>query len=292
MIGHDTVARMGIFEETAKLLGGVLRGHEPLVGGVSARVTALDLALPDGGARRVVIREPGAAEWKGPGRQTARREFDLLGHLHGAGLPVPRPLLVGEDGEQPFFVMEFVEGTRDLPPNGPARMAELLACVHALPLEHAPALPEREDPIAGLLEFLGPDRAQLRARLAERTVELTPRRTFLHGDFWPGNVLWRDGEVVALLDWEDAAVGDPLSDVACCRLELRYVVGASGVDVFTRRYAERSQRNLGELPIWDAYVAAAALSSMGQWGLSAEREAHMRREAEIFLGEAFRALMM
>ncbi|MCS6800130.1 MAG: hypothetical protein NZ898_16690, partial [Myxococcota bacterium] len=59
-----------------------------------------------------------------------------------------------------------------------------------------------------------------------------------------------------------------------------------------RRYAERSQCNLGELPIWDAYVAAAALSSMGQWGLSAEREAHMRREAEIFLGEAFRALMM
>src|SRR5690606_40326711 len=96
---------MGIFEETAKLLGGVLRGHEPLVGGVSARVTALDLALPDGGARRVVIREPGPAEWKGPGRQPARREFVLLGHLPGAGLPVPRPLLFGGDGERRFSVI-------------------------------------------------------------------------------------------------------------------------------------------------------------------------------------------
>jgi aminoglycoside phosphotransferase (APT) family kinase protein len=36
----------------------------------------------------------------------------------------------------------------------------------------------------------------------------------LHGDFWPGNALWRDGALVAILDWEDAAIGDPLADVA------------------------------------------------------------------------------
>lgn len=277
---------MGIFEQTAALLGGALLGHEPLVGGVSARVTALDLATPEGTRLRVVVREPGVAEWKGPGRQTARREFDLLGHLHRAGLPVPRPLLIAEDGQQPFFVMEFVEGTRDLPARGPESMAHALADIHAFPLEEVPPLPEREDPIAGLPEFLGPDRAELRERLAAHPIVLRPRRTLLHGDYWPGNVLWLHGEVVALLDWEDAALGDPLSDVACCRLELRYVVGALGADRFTREYARRSRRDLQELPVWDAYVAAAALASMGQWGLPAEREARMRREAEASLTEA------
>ena len=85
-------------------------------------------------------------------------------------------------------------------------------------------------------------------------------------------------------------MGDPLSDVACCRLELRYLRGASGSEAFTRAYAESTSRDVGELPIWDAYVSAAALSSMSQWGLPAEREAHMRREAEAFLGEAIRKL--
>jgi aminoglycoside phosphotransferase (APT) family kinase protein len=282
---------MEILDDVARLLGGARVGHEPLVGGVSARVTAVDLVMPDGGPRRVVVREPGAAAWKGSGQETARREFELLHHLHRAGLPVPRPLLVEEQRAKPFFVMEFVEGTRDLPAQGPERMADVLARVHALALESTPALPEREDPIASLPEFLGADRAELRARVAERAIALTPRRTLLHGDFWPGNVLWRNGEVVALLDWEDAAVGDPLSDVACCRLELRYVAGASGADAFTQAYGQRTQRALEELPVWDAYVAAAALASMGQWGLPAERVAHMRREAEASLTEACTAMM-
>lgn len=282
---------MGIFEDVSRLLGGKLVGTEPLVGGVSSRVTAVDLAMPDGGTRRVVVREPGVAEWKRSGQQTARREFEVLEHLHRAGLPAPLPLLLEDQREQPFFVMEFVEGDPVLPPNGAELMAHVLARIHAVPLESTPPLPEREDPIAGLPDLLGPDRAELRARLAERAIVLTPRRAFLHGDFWPGNVLWRNGEVVALLDWEDAAVGDPLSDVACCRLELRYIVGASGVGAFTRAYAQRSQHAVMELPVWDAYVAAAALASMAQWGLPAEREAHMRREAEASLAEASRALM-
>lgn len=277
---------MSLFEDVARRLGGTLTGHAPLVGGVSARVTAVDIALPDGTTDRVVVREPAAALRKGHGSQSARREFDLLGYLFGAGLPVPRPMMLDERPPQPFFVMELVEGTRDLPADGAEQMADMLARVHALAPDDAPPLPDREDPVASLPELLGPDHEALRARLAERPFVLTPRRTLLHGDFWPGNVLWRDAAIVALLDWEDAAVGDPLSDVACCRLELRYVLGTTGAAAFTRRYEQRAQRSLDELAIWDAYVAAAALVSMGQWGLPAQREALMRREAEAALAQA------
>ncbi len=30
----------------------------------------------------------------------------------------------------------------------------------------------------------------------------------LHGDFWPGNTLWRNGSLLAVIDWEQPAAGD------------------------------------------------------------------------------------
>ena len=63
-----------------------------------------------------------------------------------------------------------------------------------------------------------------------------PRRNLpalLHGDYWPGNVLWEDGRLAAIIDWEDASVGDPLVDVSNARLEILWVFGPS-VEEFTR----------------------------------------------------------
>lgn len=40
----------------------------------------------------------------------------------------------------------------------------------------------------------------------------TNRRVLVHGDFKPGNILVRNGEVAALLDWETAHLGSPLED--------------------------------------------------------------------------------
>ena len=278
-------------EDIAHRLGGTLAGHQPLSGGVSARVTRIEVAMPDGTVRRVVVREPGSVAWKTSGL-TADRELALLAHVLDTGLPVPRPLFLDEHSPPSFFVMEHVEGTRDLPPDGPERLADLLARVHAAPPPEALGLPDREDPITSIGAFLGPPHGALRSHLAEGSITLTPRRTLLHGDYWPGNVLWREGKIVALLDWEDAALGDPLSDVTCGRLELRYILGSTGADSFTRAYARRSQRPLDELAVWDAYVAAAALASMAQWGLPAQLEARMRAEAEASLAEAASRLLI
>jgi len=35
-----------------------------------------------------------------------------------------------------------------------------------------------------------------------------------HGDFHPGNLLAKDGEVTAILDWSTCRIGDPVMDVA------------------------------------------------------------------------------
>ena len=58
----------------------------------------------------------------------------------------------------------------------------------------------------------------------------------LHGDFWPGNILWRYGQLVAVIDWEDAALGDPLADVANSRLEILWAFGIDAMQSFTHYY--------------------------------------------------------
>jgi len=35
-----------------------------------------------------------------------------------------------------------------------------------------------------------------------------------HNDIGPGNIIWRGGEPVALIDWDFAGPGDPLDDAS------------------------------------------------------------------------------
>ena len=75
---------------------------------------------------------------------------------------------------------------------------------------------------------------EVAARLASGDVEQDlNRRVVLHGDYWPGNVLWQDGRLVAVIDWEDASLGDPLADLATARVELLCRYGDDAMERFT-----------------------------------------------------------
>jgi hypothetical protein len=65
-----------------------------LRGGISAHVEALELALPNGTTRRVVVRRSGCSQWKALARDVTSVEFQLLSVLGAAGLAVPTPLFV------------------------------------------------------------------------------------------------------------------------------------------------------------------------------------------------------
>jgi hypothetical protein len=75
-------------------------------------------------------------------------------------------------------------------------------------------------------------------------------------------------------------------DVALTRLELRYVLGPEGSENFTEAYGARAPVDLQRLALWDCYVASAALTYMGGWGLPEAEVTHMRREATAFVHEA------
>lgn len=255
--------------------GRVLRAW-PLTGGVSASVVALELLRGDGVCERVVVRRREVHDWKPGEAGGVAREHDLLARLFELGLPVARPRLLAGD----TLVLDHVEGTTAAPADAAGPMAEVLARIHATELTNFPALPMRVDPVAELLEWL-PATPGLEDALRARGAFGGAAR-LLHGDFWPGNLVWRRGEIAAVLDWEDAAVGDPLSDLACARVELACAAGEAAARDFTDRYVRRTDVDAERLPVWDLYVATAALASMDRWGLPAEVLARRREVSEGF----------
>jgi aminoglycoside phosphotransferase (APT) family kinase protein len=287
--------------------GGRLVGVRALTGGVSADVFAFDIARPGGGARRVVVRRHRAVELKGHGPGVTVKEFHLLAALHRAGLAVPEPLVHVDSGAptSAYLVMEWIDGSPELLPadvaGGLDQMAGFLVDLHALDPStlHVPGLDPIEDPLAAIAPYLPPtDRGRAVAALvaAASAVEVHPARcVVLHGDYWPGNVLWRDGRLASVIDWEDAVLGDPLADLATARVELLCQYGERAMERFTARYHALHEARIGPLrldalPRWEVYVSAAALATMGGWGLEPGEEARRRAHTERFFDAAARRL--
>lgn len=268
-----------------------------LTGGVSADVYRLDLKLNDGSTTSLVLRAHGASH----SGHSAELEYQLLQALYKSNISVPKPLLVDVSGSliaDPFLVIEFIEGTSTVPAAQEGQyielMADTLAAIHALPIADLPTLPMRNDPLPEVFDYLpkGYEWEDLLAHLRSLSdTEYLELPKLLHGDYWPENLLWRDDSIASILDWEDAAVGDPLSDVACCVLELRYKFGQESMQRFTEAYAKHRVIDLDRLALWQVYVAAAAQQFMAEWGLDPELEAHMRTEALTSIKEAGDTLM-
>ncbi|MEM5518557.1 phosphotransferase [Henriciella sp. AS95] len=265
-------------------------------GGVSADVYKLQLSAEGAPARDLVLRIHGQTH----GGHPAGLEFQLLQFAYDAGLPVQTPVLVDTSCTHlpaPYLIVSYVDGTTEISEGNLDEtlgvMARVMFALHATSTKALPDLPERTDPIPDLIGFLPSTeenqafRAWLEAlKSAPYAGALVP----LHGDFWPGNLVWQGDCLAAILDWEDAAIGDPLSDVACTCLELRYLFGGAVMQRFADAYRAHAPIDPERLTLWLAYVSAAALRYMGDWRLAPDREAHMRKEALATLKEARTAL--
>lgn len=265
---------------------------EKLTGGVAAEVYRLELSTSDGSIRQVVLRVHGADY---PGH-SAKLEFELLNALHLSGLPVPKPIAVDANLriiQHPYVLMDFIEGSSQIPKNKAetfiGKIASVMAEIHTTDISSLPELPRRIDPLPELFDFLSHDDAaqDLQSKLGQlKSTAFKGSNALLHGDLWPENLIWRASEIAAILDWEDAAIGDPMSDVACTALELRYLYGVWGMNQFKQAYSTLANIDPYRFTLWQAYVAAGALRYMGEWGLEPKREAHMRKTALTSLAEA------
>lgn len=282
----------------------LLRAWE-LKGGVSAQVTALEVQLPDGTTRKLIVRQHGEADLRANPR-VAADEFRLLRILQSAGLATPAPCHFDESGEilaTPYVVVEYIEGEPEFAPDDLRglilQLATHLSRIHDLNPSNQDLsfLPEQEQRVAARLGTRATVRAEssdeARIREALEAVWPLPQRNgsvLLHGDYWPGNVLWRDGQLVAVIDWEDAGLGDPLADVANARLELLWAFGSDAMRRFTHQYRSMRAVDLTNLPYWDLCAAVSAASKLSEWGVDEVTESRMRVELRWFVSQAIETL--
>lgn len=277
---------------------GRLRRVWRLEGGVSAQMTALEVALPDGTIHEMVVRLHGDVD-RAQQPNAAAAEFRLLQILYSLGLAVPAPYTLDLSGEifpVPYLIIEYIEGRPEFAPADlPGyllQFATYLSRLHqvdltAVDLSFLPRQGITEPPVH-LDESL--DEGRVRAALGSigPLVSLN-EPALLHGDFWPGNVLWREGRIAAVIDWEDAAVGDPLADVANSRLEILWAFGRQAMARFTANYRSLAPEvDFTHLAYWDLCAALRPAGKLGGWGLDEATEQTMRQAHGWFVDQALK----
>src|SRR5262245_3049400 len=267
--------------------------HASLISGGSSNLT---YSIGDG-THEWVLRRPPLGHVL-PTAHDMKREHTVLAALRDTDVPVPRTLAFCSDeavNDAPFYVMEKVEGDilrtpaemAALSPDDARRCSEelidVMVAIHAVDYR-----------AAGLDEFGHPDgylERQVRrwgeqwerskgreipaieelARRLRAALPESPPPTIVHGDYRLDNTMLAPGDagrIVAVLDWEMATLGDPLTDMG---LFLVYwgrdqgnLAGSSAVnteagflsrDQVVARYAERSGRDVSQLDFYEMLAA-------------------------------------
>jgi aminoglycoside phosphotransferase (APT) family kinase protein len=294
----------------------------PISGGRSNLTYALDW-----GENRWVLRRPPAGPLP-PSAHDVLRECPPLSALEGTAVPVPRlvavcrtPSVIGA----PFYVMERRPGiviTRELTAglDDPAacrrlgeRLVDTLAELHSLDVRRI-GLASLGRPAGFIHRQLVRRRVQLdsimeRCRVVPELIAVhewlvanepaeSGEHTIVHGDFGFHNVLvgFDPPEITAVLDWELATLGDPLSDLGWLSAQWRdpgevAYAGSQRFDVTQRpgflrraemieRYETRTGRRVRrDLPFYEALaiwrVAIALEGSYAGWRAGARADADL-----------------
>jgi aminoglycoside phosphotransferase (APT) family kinase protein len=258
---------------------------EAMVGGGSCDI----FGVQRGGDRWVLRRAPRHAS--SATAHDVLREFRILDAIKDEAVPIARPVLACDDPDvfgAPFYVMARIDGVpvrADIPSAWTAnpqeqsqaldQLFDALVAIHAVDwrqrglgdLAHSgPYLARQVDRWMSQLDSYDsrplPSAARVATWLDEhRPVDQVP--TLAHGDYKLDNVLFAPHappQLLAVVDWEMASIGDPLIDVAWAMIfhpgpEGTIPLGVSTSPGFDRsqlptrssliaRYAERSGRDV------------------------------------------------
>ncbi len=268
-----------------------------LKGGVSAQVTAIKFERANGKIETVVIRQHGAVDLA-HNPHIATDEFKLLNILHTGGIKVPLPYFADESCEilpSPYIVIVFIEGETVFAPSDISsyvtQAADQLSRLHRTYWAGINFLTTPDystwfrDRPAKLDDSIG--EGQIRDVLEAGWGSITNNpMTLLHGDYWPGNLLWKDEQLVAVIDWEDAAHGDPLQDLAKARLELLWALGDDAMHQFTNTYLQLTTLDSRSLPYWDLCAALRPAFKLSAWVDDAAEQQIMRDKLRTFAVQA------
>ncbi|MGD9029595.1 MAG: phosphotransferase [Anaerolineae bacterium] len=269
------------------LLHEIAPGSEPLTvetlpGSYSNFTHVVDARSRDGASFRIVVRRYQVFGSYDRGEK-ARREFKAFELVRQHGIPAPEPLYLDEAGAVlgiPGIVTTYVPGSQVESPSDPTSwaraLAAMLARIHAVPCDAAARqfLLDANSEASWFLRSATvpdymrahPDGEAVWAAARDLWPSLHPvRPTLVHIDYWPGNILWHRGQIAAVVDWEEAAYGDPGIDVAYCRMEMILSGMAHVADEFLRAYERERGQPVANRAFWELAAAARPMFSPEGW---------------------------
>jgi aminoglycoside phosphotransferase (APT) family kinase protein len=289
---------MALLEKIAP--GSTLVCVELLPGSFSNHTHVVEASLPNGELLICVVRRYQIFGDYDRGEK-ARREFKAFELMNRSGIPSPEPLLLDDTGKLlgvPGIVTRLVEG--ELLLEAPAdplpwarKLAVMLARIHAIPCDEE-AFGFLLDANAEASWFLKaeaapkymqdfPGGAELWAMLKDLYSSL--RRVapaLVHIDYWSGNILWQEEEISAVLDWEEAACGDPIIDVAYARMNMFLMGLPEAAEEFLRVYEAKSGHKAENLGLWELAAAVRPMVDPAEWQV--DREPGRKRLLEFIEG--------
>ena len=267
---------------------------EPMVGGGSCDV----YAVTRGAARWVLRQAP-------PHRSSATahdvlREHRFLDAIKDQPVRIARPILACDDPEVfggPFYVMARVDGVpvrgsipgswtacSEEQPRALEELVDALAAIHAVDWDacglgafahSGPYLERQIGRWLSQLESYGGRRLPAAEHVGSWLADMLPPdqpAALAHGDYKLDNVLFAESappELLAVVDWEMASIGDPLVDLAWAMIfhpgaEGTMPLGVASAPAFERdrlpgaaelvaRYGTRSSRDVSRIDWYDVF---------------------------------------
>lgn len=272
--------------------GSTMLDTRPLSNADAQKMTAVELQRASGERETLVIRRHTP--------ERIAREARLLNLLRDTALPVSEV----HQAETTYMIQHFLPGeSRFSPANVTAcvqTMAQTLAQIHQtslppdaitfLPDMHATCQQQIQNRPAALQSSMG--EPQIRNTLERDWHTLTHHPPgLLHGDFWPGNVLWQGEYISGVVDWEDAAFGDPLADLGNSRREVLWFFGKEAMQHFTEAYqAQMPHLDYRNLPYWDLCMALTPVGNVSSWCLDESAKQRFRQRQRWLVNQACETL--
>lgn len=241
--------------------------------GVNTQVTAIErlkgstsstlhcVTLLSGGKKKdVVIRQFDNKEWLEEEPDLVLHEANSLQMADKVAVPTPEIIAYDEKGEMcgiPAIIMSNVDGAVDLKPKEMNTwlnaLASALAKIHIVDAAEFRWEYFTYNDVSSLQVPKWSNVPFVWETIIKKVQQPRPKtkECFIHRDFHPTNVLFRDGHVSGVVDWVNACKGPAGIDVGHCRLNLALLYDVGTADEFLRAYQNAAGEDFDYDPYWD-----------------------------------------
>ncbi len=231
----------------------------PLLGATSSALYQIRIQK-DKANYSLVLRLFTNREWLTHHPDLAKHEAESLQLVQKLSISTPELVAYDESGEYggyPAVLMSKCEGAINLHPinffEWVAGMAHTLSQIHTL---HNPSFEWTYFPYHEHESLIPPHWSSYQQEW-ERAIHYVSKRNpieneryFIHRDYHPVNLLWKNNRISAVVDWVNACLGPRGIDVGHCRLNLALLYGTEVADQFLQSYLERNDSFQYD-PYWD-----------------------------------------